>query len=231
MEKKDLSFVDTESNSISSKLSENTILLSEIINFKQGIITGGNKKFISKEKTKISRKVLTGSNFNKYFLVWNGNYVLYDMEKLHRARTPEIFEQTEKIILRQTGSYPIATIDDEQYYTLDTVHNGILINKDFDIRYVLGLLNSQLLRYIYENSINETGKVFAQVKIIYINPLPIKVVTKEQQQEIITLVDKILAAKKQDSSTDTTEWEKLIDQKVYELYGLTPEEIAIVEGR
>lgn len=231
MEKKDLSFVDTESNSISSKLSENTILLSEIINFKQGIITGGNKKFISKEKTKISRKVITGSNFNKYSLVWDGNYVLYDMEKLHRARTPEIFEQTEKIILRQTGSYPIATIDDEQYYTLDTVHNGILINKDFDIRYVLGLLNSQLLRYIYENSINETGKVFAQIKIIYINPLPIKVVTKEQQQEIITLVDKILAAKKADSSADTTEWEKLIDQKVYELYGLTPEEIAIVEGK
>lgn len=231
MEKKDLSFVDTESNSISSKLSENTILLSEIINFKQGIITGGNKKFISKEKTKISRKVLTGSNFNKYSLVWDGNYVLYDIEKLHRARTPEIFEQTEKIILRQTGSYPIATIDDEQYYTLDTVHNGILINKDFDIRYVLGLLNSQLLRYIYENSINETGKVFAQVKIIYINPLPIKVVTKEQQQEIITLVDKILAAKKADSSADTTEWEKQIDQKVYELYGLTEEEIATVEGK
>ena len=88
-----------------------------------------------------------------------------------------------------------------------------------------------MLRYIYENSINETGKVFAQVKIIYINPLPIKVVTKEQQQEIITLVDKILAAKKADSSTDTTEWEKQIDQKVYELYGLTEDEIAIVEGR
>ena len=46
-----------------------------------------------------------------------------------------------------------------------------------------------------------------------------------------TLVDKILAAKKQDSSADTTEWEKLIDQKVYELYGLTEDEIAIVEGR
>lgn len=26
-------------------------------------------------------------------------------------------------------------------------------------------------------------------------------------------------------------WEKQIDQKVYELYGLTPEEIAIVEGK
>ena len=41
----------------------------------------------------------------------------------------------------------------------------------------------------------------------------------------------LFAAKKADSSADTTEWEKLIDQKVYELYGLTSEEIAIVEGK
>ena len=41
----------------------------------------------------------------------------------------------------------------------------------------------------------------------------------------------LFAAKKADSSADTTEWEKQIDQKVYELYGLTPEEVAIVEGK
>ena len=44
-------------------------------------------------------------------------------------------------------------------------------------------------------------------------------------------MDKILTAKKADSSADTTEWKKQIDQEVYKLYGLTPEEIAIVEGR
>ena len=63
------------------------------------------------------------------------------------------------------------------------------------------------------------------------NELSIPDISQNQQQEIITLVDKILAAKKADSSTDTTEWEKQIDQKVYELYGLTEDEIAIVEGR
>ena len=38
-------------------------------------------------------------------------------------------------------------------------------------------------------------------------------------------------AKKADSSADTTEWEKQIDHKVYELYRLTEDEIAIAEGR
>ena len=45
------------------------------------------------------------------------------------------------------------------------------------------------------------------------------------------MINFLFAAKKADSSADTTEWENQIDQKVYELYGLTPEEIAIVEGK
>ena len=45
------------------------------------------------------------------------------------------------------------------------------------------------------------------------------------------MINFLFAAKKADSSADTTEWEKQIDQKVYELYGLTEDEIAIVEGR
>jgi hypothetical protein len=44
------------------------------------------------------------------------------------------------------------------------------------------------------------------------------------------LVDHILAAKQRDPQADTTAWEREIDQLVYQLYELTPEEIAIVEG-
>jgi len=39
-----------------------------------------------------------------------------------------------------------------------------------------------------------------------------------------------LEAKKTDPDADTSVLEEQIDQMVYELYGLTPEEIAIVEG-
>lgn len=40
---------------------------------------------------------------------------------------------------------------------------------------------------------------------------------------------RILAAKKLDSEVDTTECERGIDPLVYELYGLTPAEISLVE--
>jgi hypothetical protein len=45
------------------------------------------------------------------------------------------------------------------------------------------------------------------------------------------LVDRILAAKKTDPTADTSALEAEIDQLVYKLYGLTDEEIAVVEGR
>ena len=45
------------------------------------------------------------------------------------------------------------------------------------------------------------------------------------------LVDQILAEKQKDSNADTSALERQIDEMVYELYGLTPEEIAVVEGK
>ena len=50
------------------------------------------------------------------------------------------------------------------------------------------------------------------------------------ERQIDELVDEILAIKKQSPTADTTTLESQIDQLVYELYGLTEEEIEIVEG-
>ena len=47
----------------------------------------------------------------------------------------------------------------------------------------------------------------------------------------LTEIDCTLTAKKKDPNADTIALEKQIDEMVYELYELTPEEIEIVEGR
>ena len=44
------------------------------------------------------------------------------------------------------------------------------------------------------------------------------------------IFDRILAAKKANPLADTTAEEREIDRLVYDLYGLTEDEIAIVEG-
>ena len=179
------------------KMQKNSLKLKDIIEFKQGIITGNNKKFITNEISENTKKVITGKDFNRYFLNYNGEYVIYDVEKLHRPRKKEIFEIDNKILLRQTGAFPICTIDNSHYYTLDTVHNGKIINNNFSVFYILTLLNSKALKFYYADCINEEGKVYAQVKIIYIDELPIKNISLEEQKPFIEKADTMLELNKE----------------------------------
>lgn len=64
----------------------------------------------------------------------------------------------------------------------------------------------------------------------YVCKIPIPAATPKQQAPIVKLVDRILAAKRADPQADVSRWEREIDRLVYQLYDLTDEEIAIVEG-
>ncbi|MCZ7638619.1 MAG: hypothetical protein M5U12_22735 [Verrucomicrobia bacterium] len=68
------------------------------------------------------------------------------------------------------------------------------------------------------------------MKTTYIKKLPIPVEPLEQQSAVERLADRILAAKARDAAADTSALEREMDQLVYALYGLTPDEIQIVEG-
>ena len=66
------------------------------------------------------------------------------------------------------------------------------------------------------------------LKAATISALPF--VDTDDYEPIITLVDHILEAKKLDPQSDTSVLEAEIDRLVYDLYGLTEDEIRIVEG-
>ena len=68
------------------------------------------------------------------------------------------------------------------------------------------------------------------LKTNYVSQIPVPPSTTAQQSEIESLVNQILAAKRADAGADTSALEAEIDRHVYALYGLTPEEIKIVEG-
>ncbi|MDW7979567.1 MAG: hypothetical protein RMH97_03260, partial [Verrucomicrobiales bacterium] len=98
-----------------------------------------------------------------------------------------------------------------------------------NLKFILGLNNSVLFawllyKFIYSNA-NRSTRYDAE----YVGRLPVPDVPLEKQQPIIALVDKILAAKRADPNADISALEREIDQHVYRLYGLTPEEIEIVE--
>ena len=98
-----------------------------------------------------------------------------------------------------------------------------------NIKYLLAMLNSKLLthvfKYFYAGG-DLRGETFRYKKAFLVQ-LPIKQVSKTQQKPFEELVDKIQTYKLADK--ETTDLEARIDQMVYELYGLTDEEINIIE--
>ncbi|HET8860735.1 DUF7149 domain-containing protein [Marivirga sp.] len=107
----------------------------------------------------------------------------------------------------------------------------ILNNKNFSTKYVLGILASKFISYYYVNASSIALKDdFRQTTLSELREIPIPNLEPSDQKEIIKIVDQILEIKKENPEIDTTSLEQEIDQMVYELYGLTEEEIKIVEG-
>jgi type II restriction/modification system DNA methylase subunit YeeA len=97
------------------------------------------------------------------------------------------------------------------------------------LKFLLAILNSKVSEWYFNLIGTTTGMGTNRWKKYKIELLPIKEPTQEQEKQIENLVDQILALKKENPSSDTTDLENQIDQLVYQLYGLTEEEIAIVE--
>ncbi len=91
-------------------------------------------------------------------------------------------------------------------------------------------MNSRLGRLLHDNA-PQTGTGDLLISVQAVEPLLAPPITANNQpiaDEIESLVDRIIDMKKKNQ--DTTDLENRIDQLVYQLYGLTEEEIKIVAG-
>ncbi len=95
-----------------------------------------------------------------------------------------------------------------------------------NLKYLVSLLNSKLFFYYYKfDGIQlSSGYEFKKFKV---ENVPVKRIPKQQQKPFEILVDKIIELKKE--GKDTKELEDKIDRMVYKLYGLSNNEIKIIE--
>ncbi|MDX9747241.1 MAG: Eco57I restriction-modification methylase domain-containing protein [Paludibacter sp.] len=135
--------------------------------------------------------------------------------------------QLPKIIYPNMTKYLPFVIDiDNHFY-----HNDKSFHILSDRIYWLGaFLNSTLFRYCFRDNFAELLGGTRELRKVFFEPIPVKHITIEEEQAFRELIGSILDLKKQDEQADTTSLESQIDRLVYELYGLTEEEIKIVEG-
>ena len=119
---------------------------------------------------------------------------------------------------------------DETIYSNRSLYSTLITNGDFNAKYVLACLNSKLLQFYYMTMYKSETELFPKIRIAQAKMLPIHKATVPQQQPIIEIVDSILAAKHNNPNADTSAQEAEIDRLVYALYGLSDEDIAIIEG-
>ena len=106
----------------------------------------------------------------------------------------------------------------------------MLVSEDLHLNYILAVLNSNLMKFLFSKIGVMTAGGAYTLKKATIDDFPLKEIEVIQQQPFIEKVDQILALKQDNPEADTTTLEKEIDSMVYELYGLTEEEIIIVEN-
>jgi len=101
----------------------------------------------------------------------------------------------------------------------------LLMSQD---KYLLGILNSNITKYIVTQSAATRQGGFLEFKPMYIEKVPIP--EKDRERRIEEYVNSILSKLQDNPDEDVIELEHKINEQVYRLYGLTEEEIRIVEG-
>ncbi|MGC8718373.1 MAG: TaqI-like C-terminal specificity domain-containing protein, partial [bacterium] len=102
-----------------------------------------------------------------------------------------------------------------------------------NLKFLIGVLNSKLIDFYVKTYVHQYADTGFLLSNQYVERIFIPPITPQNQlivPQIESLVDKILQAKQQNPDADISDFERQIDQLVYQLYGLTDEEIKIIKG-
>nr|WP_278001334.1 TaqI-like C-terminal specificity domain-containing protein [Clostridium botulinum] len=81
-----------------------------------------------------------------------------------------------KILVRKTGNEIIAAYDAEGIIIEQSLYGIINLKESFSYKYILGILNSQLINWYYKNYLVTNKESTPQLKKYRLNKIPIKIV-------------------------------------------------------
>lgn len=212
-----------------------------VLHPKLWLIYGTNSQNIS-QYTNIKRYIDSFKNDITCKEVKLGKHSLYS---LHRARNENIFLKSTKLLGVITSDKLIISKDIEQTYATDGLFLFALKDNNHT-NYILGVLNSKLLVYLYRLISSEKGRLLAQVKPTLLKNIPIPTCTdgfqKDRYERIVGYVSTIEDVNRKMFNAHTEQeknvlkrqletFEEAINKTVYELYNLNGEEIKIVEEK
>ena len=208
----------------------------------------GKNHYISQSAIAGNKPFCEGKSIERYSFSQEG-WLNYAPDEHYNPMFPKLFENKKLMFINVVKDRLRFAYDDKGFYNSHTVVNCIRLDllsgvshisarrayrsadsnlaKKYDYKFLLGVLNSNFTNWYFLSFLSEGLHFYPNDA----KELPIPDVVPEQQTPIIEFVDQILNAKRADSDADTYHFEKEIDKRVYELYNLTEDGIAIVEER
>ncbi len=230
-------YFNNDTKNIVEKIEKDKIKLGSIYTGRTGIRSKiGQKNIIAKEKLKntYQKGLVSGGLIHRYSISYDSDYINVDPDILNGGGFDYDIMHNPKILIRQTSDKLIGSIDVDGYYHLNNIISFAKNTPNSpSLNCIVAILNSNLFLFYYQNISLEKGRAMAQIDIETVESLPIPIISdtnKELIKQIEKLVDQILMIKKQNKDGDTKNLESQIDQLIYKLYDLTPEEIEIVEN-
>ncbi len=248
LEDKNLFFKVSSDNaffSICQKIQKNGTELLNFVTNARGVEIGKDSEVILRVENE--NPFLIGENVSRYNISFTDLYINANNKNID-YKTKELYTG-EKILLRKTGHGINATLDIDNYWVIQVIY--IFKKRENipeNIRYILAIINSKVIyHYYYEIFGEKNKKVFPHFRQTQFLQLPIRKIDfsnpieKGRHDQLVSLVDQMLEAQKLSHNPKSESDKKIyaqkiemidnrIDRLVYELYGLTEEEIKIAEG-
>lgn len=183
-----------------------------------------NRAYHSFEYKAGLKKWLWGEDVKRYSVQWNGKEYIDYCAGIANPRDPKFFKEKRLLVREITNPSIFATLTSEELYN-DPAIIIVLDNKDcsYPLEVILAILNSKLATfYHFNHSPKATKGAFPKILVMDIKQFPLPVLTENTKKNIISLVDK--------QNTEVTEANDIaLDILVYHLYGLTYDEVLIVD--
>ena len=228
-------FSDSNIESIISQLNQSHKYLKDDFEICAGGIATGPDKTKSISNRKINAKykpLIEGKDVKAFFINYRGLFIEYDRKKLYRAREEFIFLLPEKLVTQRIGGGKnplVVAYDDKQFYTFNSTNTIYSkANSKTQIKYLLAILNSQLLNWFYSTQFSNKSNLTVNISKTFLDKIPIANTLRENEDIVVFIVNYILLLKKNILNKYSIFFERLIDAMVYELY--FPEEIKAADA-
>lgn len=175
------------------------------------------------------KKWLWGEDVTRYNLTWNGKEYIDYCNGIANPRNPSFFVGKRMLVREITNPSIFAALIEIEAYNDPSI---IIVkeSRDYPIEILVGIMNSKLATFFHFNhSPKVTKGAFPKILVQDIKEYPLPKVNLDERKILMRLVDDVTTIKKGKSIADTSALENQIDFLVYHLYGLTYDEVLIVD--